>query len=135
MPTDAPDTILATGTVTISTGSAAGATLNTRYMARTMDAWPLTEVEVKSLSTLSMQATVFFSVGSVTLGLPLGIWTNRLFATTLSPEANVACDILAPVLVFFAVVFFGLGIKAWWDRRTSWDDIKEQAKRDAAAAR
>jgi hypothetical protein len=130
-----PDTMQAAGTVSISTAGAPGARLNTEHMQRTMRAWPLTEVEVNSLTTLSTQATVFFAVGSATLGLPIGIWTNRLFATSLSPEASVACNILAPVLLFFAVVFFGLGFKAWSDRKSEWQSIKEQATRDASQPR
>jgi hypothetical protein len=128
-----PDTLQASGTVSISTESDSGATLKTHYMQRTMKAWPLTEVEVRSLTTLSTQATVFFSVGSATLALPLGIWTNRLFYVELTPEAAIACYIGAPVLVVFALVFFGLGIKAWLERKTEWDSIKEQATRDAAS--
>lgn len=108
-------------------GAPAGATMQAQYMARTMKCYPVHESELETLSTLNAASTVFTSIGSACLAFAVGIATNAAFAETMTPVAQVATGLGAPVLAVIALVFYGLGIGASLRRRSLWDKIKREA--------
>ena len=96
-----------------------GPAIKTIYTERQVRAFTVLETEFQSLTSLNVQTTVYFSLGSALLSFGLGIWVNAIFYTTLAPIAKLAAVYIAPLFLVLAVVFYGLGIAAYLRRRTA----------------
>lgn len=105
-----------------------GATVTNSYVGREVKVFAVFDTEVEILSSLNAQATIFSSVGSGLLSFAVAIWINRTFYVEIPPAAQVATSIGAPILLFLALVFFGLAIHAWVRRHKTLRNVRTQTK-------
>jgi hypothetical protein len=110
-----------------SGGVPAGAIMRPHYMGRMMTTYPISEPELENISTLNAQVTVRFSVASFLLALALGIWTNAIFATELTPAGLLASEFVAPLLSLFAIGYAIAGAMSRRSRTSAWERIKSDA--------
>jgi hypothetical protein len=101
-----------------------GATMRPRYMARTMNTYPVSEPEMDQISSLNAQANVRYSAASLLLGLAASIWTNAVFVEKMTAAGQLAEQFVAPLLLFFSFCYFVGGVVAQWRRRGKWNQIK-----------
>ena len=101
-----------------------GATMRPRYMARTMNTYPVSEPEMHEISSLNAQAVVRFSVASLLFGLATSIWTGAIFVETMTAEGRIACVFVAPLLLFFSLGYLVGGVMAQRRRKGKWNQIK-----------
>lgn len=106
----------------------AGATMQTQYMGRTMNCYPVSEAEMELLSSLGAQVTVRTATGSFLVALGLSIWVNAMFATSLTPAGELASRFVAPLLLLFAFGFYAGAGLSWLNRRSKWTDLKRTSK-------
>jgi hypothetical protein len=104
-----------------------GSSMVPLYVDRKMKLYLVTESEFESLSSLNGQATGFSAVGSAMLSLALSIWINAIFYTEIPPTAYVVKVLVAPLLVFLAIVFFVLAFGANKSRNRTWTTIKTES--------
>jgi hypothetical protein len=105
-----------------------GATMQPRYMGRIMNTYPVSEPEMKNISTLSGQVTTRFSFASLLFGLGASIWTNAVFYTEFTPAGVLAAKYLAPVLVVISGLLFIGGIWSIVSRKNAWEEIKKESR-------
>ncbi|WNV10168.1 hypothetical protein [Tardiphaga sp. 709] len=111
-----------------------GATMQPRYMARTMTTYPISEPEMDQISSLSGQVTTRLSVATLLLGLATSIWTNAVFANEMTAAGQLATYYVAPVFIVFAI---GYAVSAYWAHRkrtSAWEKIKGDASPMTAIA-
>lgn len=87
-----------------------GSKVDPVYTRRKMKMFLLNDGEVRTISILNMQATVFFTIASFFASAGLGIYTNAIFYEKLSPAGQVAWNIAAPSLLVLSVAFLVLGV-------------------------
>lgn len=104
-----------------------GATMQPRYMGRVMNTYPVSESEMDHISSLNAQAMTRYSVATFLLGIGASIWINATFYKELTPEAVIATDYIAPLLLIFAVGFALGGCLAQYRRRSAWGKIKAES--------
>jgi hypothetical protein len=104
-----------------------GATMQPRYMGRTMIMYPVSETELENISSLSGQVTFRFSLTTLFLGLAASIWTNAVFYTELTPAGVLAAHFVGPVLLALATVCGFGGCYSIWKRKSAWDTIKRES--------
>jgi hypothetical protein len=118
-----------------SDGVPLGATVRPIYMGRSVNTYPVSEAELRIISSLNSQVTARLSIATLLLGLAVSFWANAVFYTNLTPAGIVATYYLAPLLLVGSV---GFGIAGWFARRSrsgEWDRIKsESAPINALAA-
>jgi hypothetical protein len=105
-----------------------GATMQPRYMGRVMNTYPVGELEMNNISSLSAQATVRFSLASLAFGLGASIWTNAVFYTELTPAGVLATKYVAPAVLTIAALFAIGGIWSVVLRRNAWQQIKKESR-------
>src|SRR5688572_17510109 len=98
--------------IPISAEAPQGALVHTDYVARTMKAYAIYDVEVDAISRFGTLATVCFSASSFLLSLAAAIWVNAAFVEKLVPEAKILAYVVAPLLTAIAIGGIGLGIWA-----------------------
>jgi len=104
-----------------------GATMQPRYMGRTMITYPISESEMEQISSLSGQVTMRLSTASLFFGLAGSIWTNAIFVNEMTPLGHLATYYMAP---FFLIFSGGHAIAAYLSHRkrtSAWDRIRQDA--------
>jgi hypothetical protein len=115
-------------TPSFSNEASSGATMQPRYMGRTMTTYPVSEPEMDQISSLSGQVTARFAVASLLVGLAASIWTNAVFVNEMTPTGQLATYYVAPLLLFFAAGYALSGYLARRKRASAWDKIKLDAQ-------
>jgi hypothetical protein len=119
----------AANTITGGTqGNTAGATMQTQYMGRTMNCYPVSEAEMELLSSLGAQVTVRTATGSFLLAISVSIWVSAMFATALTPAGELASKFAAPLLLLFSFGFYFGAAISYFNRRSKWADLKRTSK-------
>jgi hypothetical protein len=103
-----------------------GATVQSQYMVRTMKCYPVHESEMEMLSTLTTEATIFFSLASLSIGYALSIWINGSFVVTLTDKAKNALAV-APIALTAGLILLGIAIYQVVRREGLWGRIKKEA--------
>lgn len=111
-----------------------GAIMQPRYMTRVMDTYPVSEAEIDNISSLSAQATSWFSTATFLLALGASIWINGTFYTDFTPEAKFAMHYAAPFLLLTSVVCFAGGLWSQHRRKGAWQKIKQTSNPAGAFA-
>ena len=104
-----------------------GATVRPVYMGRTVNTYPVSESELKIISSFNGQVTARFSIAALLLGLAVSFWANAIFYTELTPAGFVATCYLAPLLLVGSV---GYAIAGWIARRNrsgEWERIRSES--------
>ena len=96
-------------------------------MGRVMTTYPVSEPELETISNLTSQVTVRFSIASFLGALAAGIWTNAIFATELTSAGELASKFVAPLIVVFAAGYAIAGFMSRRSRKSAWDRIKSDA--------
>jgi hypothetical protein len=104
-----------------------GATIVTAYARRRVQAYPVFENEIRSISTLNSLSAVFFSIMSAFISFAVGIWVNALFVQNPPPEGKLLSEVAAPACCVAAVVAACLGIWAVCSRSNAWKDIRRES--------
>lgn len=97
------------------------------YMGRIMNTYPVSDSEMKRISSVNDQVTVRCAVATLLFGLASSIWINAIFNAAMTPAGTVATFYIAPILLVFAI---GYGIGGFVARRTStseWERIKTES--------
>ena len=111
-----------------------GATILTSYTERKVQAFPIFETELESLSFLNGLVLAFSSVASALLAFAVGIWTNAAFAERVTPEGAIMANIVAPGLCCLALISYGLAFWAYKRRSSTWQKVKNQSSSRIEAA-
>jgi hypothetical protein len=98
-----------------------------QYMGRLMTTYPVSEPELENIAILNTQVTTRFSVASFLLALALGIWTNAIFATDMTPAGQLASTFVAPLLLLFSLGYAVGGFMSRRSRHSAWERIKSEA--------
>lgn len=112
----------------VISAKAHGAVFQTTYVSRSVNAYPLHDSDIESLSLFNNLSTLFFNFCSFLLALALGIWTNAAFVERPTAEGQILAWVAAPIMIFFSVVFLGWAIWAHVKRKTIWSEIRKTAK-------
>ncbi len=104
-----------------------GATIVTAYARRRVQAYPVFESEIRSISTLNTLSAVCFSVMSAFISFAVAIWVTALFVQKPPPEGIILSEVAAPACCVVAVVAAGLGIWAIYSRSNAWKDIRRES--------
>ena len=110
-----------------STEAVRGATIVTAYARREVKAYPVFDSELQTLSFFNGLMLAFSSVASFLLALACGIWTNAMFAASMTPEGAILSRVAAPILCGLAIVFLSLTIWAYLKRKSSWLTIQQES--------
>jgi hypothetical protein len=105
-----------------------GATMQPRYMGRTMNTYPVSEPEMEQISSLSAQTTARFSIATFLIGIGASIWINATFYIDLTPEAKVMTNYVAPLLMLFGILSALSGCWAQYKRSDKWAKIKSESR-------
>lgn len=92
-----------------------------------MTAYAVHENELEMLSYLNTQATVFLSVASALASFAFGIWTNAMFAESMTPVGELASTLAAPLLIALSLLFVWLGVFAIKRRQVTWTLVKRES--------
>jgi high-affinity Fe2+/Pb2+ permease len=104
-----------------------GATMQPRYMGRIMNTYPVSEPEMEMISSLAAQETILYSMATLLLGLATSIWVGALFADKLKPEGTLACEFVAPLLMFFAAASALFGFLSHRKKNNKWEALKRES--------
>jgi hypothetical protein len=104
-----------------------GATMQPRYMGRTMNTYPVSDPEMEQISSLNAQATAMFSIATFLIGIGISVWINAMFYKELTPEAHIASIFVAPFLVGFGILSAVCGCWTQHKRRGAWARIKAES--------
>jgi len=99
-----------------------------------MNTYPVSEPEMEQISSLSAQATAFFSIASFLFGIGVSIFVNATFYVELTPEAKVATKYVAPLLMGLGLISALAGCWAQYKRRSTWARIKAESNPVQAVA-
>jgi ABC-type sugar transport system permease subunit len=104
-----------------------GSVVRSSYVERHLTVYGIHEYEAESLSNLSTVATLAFSLGSLFLSVPIGIYISWAFADHLSARAGFTTELVAPAFLVATVIFYFFGAVFLYQRRGLWDRIKDQS--------
>jgi hypothetical protein len=104
-----------------------GSVVRSSYVERHLTVYGIHEYEAESLSNLSTVAMLSFSLGSLFLSVPIGIYISWAFAEHLSVKAGFTTEVVAPAFLFATVAFYALGAVFLHQRRGLWERIKDQS--------
>ena len=111
-----------------------GATMQPRYMMRTLDTYPVSDSEMQTISSLGADAATKFSSATFFFTLGASIWVNATFYSEFTPIAKLAVYYVAPFLVLVSAYCAIRGVLAQRNRDSAWDEIKKGANPSGAVA-
>lgn len=104
-----------------------GATFNPIYTVRRPVMWAIDETALKSMSALGAEANRHFSLASFLVGCIVSIIISCTSSTAaLSPLGDIMLHKLTYILGLFALVLYGFGIRAQYQK----NEILAQIKRE-----
>jgi hypothetical protein len=107
---------------------AVGALLPVIYGSQAMKAYPVTEVQLTSVSLINSIAGVAFTLFGFFIGLTLEIYISSSFYQTLPPEAAVLVKFGGSVTAALAFVCLIFGIVSVCIRSSTWHKIKSNTR-------
>ena len=109
-------------------GEPRGSIVRTIYSVRTMKSFAVHENDLEELSLINVFVVVFFSIGSAFLTWGIDIFIGLVGEEAKSPVEQIMYTRALPVLIFLSLVFFCLGIRSIYSRRTRLRKIKEESE-------
>ena len=109
-------------------GNSSGSIVRNSYVERQMTVYAIYDYEATSLSNLSTNATLAFSLGSLVMSLPVSIWANWLFTDKPTELAQFATKFIAPGCITITAAFYIFGVVSLIQRAGLWTRIKAQSQ-------
>jgi hypothetical protein len=93
-----------------------------------MTTYPVNDTEIGMIGMLEFQSTAYFSAATLFIGGAATIWISATFYETVPPAAKLLTLFGAPVCLVIGLIFVGLGVMAWVQKRGIWVKIKGESQ-------